>query len=191
MPSRQFPLEPNGPNRLKITWQGTFFYVEKNIQVVLDGKVIGEFPTRIEFVVGKEFQVDRNSTLFVWLENHKIKALYNDLELDKLNSRPMLWQASFLFLFWGAWSMVEGVNVLLATQNYLIGSALIFCGAGFFGLNLYVKTNLLAAVTANLWLLVANRLLDAWANSHMTVSAWMAVVCALVVTILLFAQRKT
>lgn len=45
MPKRRFALEPDGPERLEITWEGGWFLVAANVRVKLDGKEIAVFPS--------------------------------------------------------------------------------------------------------------------------------------------------
>ncbi len=45
MPQKRFVLEPDGPERLEISWEGGWFLVAANVRVKLDGKQIAVFPS--------------------------------------------------------------------------------------------------------------------------------------------------
>jgi len=63
MPTKRFPLEPGGPDRLEIEWEGSF----KNFTVSLDGVVLGSFEDYKALKAGRSFPLEEGSVVRVQL----------------------------------------------------------------------------------------------------------------------------
>ena len=63
MPERSFALEAGGPERLRISWEGTF----KSLSLVLDGRPTGSFEDAMALKAGRRFPLDDGSALKVKL----------------------------------------------------------------------------------------------------------------------------
>jgi hypothetical protein len=59
MGKRSYALEPNGPQRLEISWQRSY----KNLSILLDGHLIGVFNSKKELESGRDFCLPDGSTL--------------------------------------------------------------------------------------------------------------------------------
>lgn len=81
MPTKTFALEKGGAERLELEWQGNF----KDLEVRLDGNLIGSFENRKELQAGKVFTLDDGSRLEVKLAQ---SAFVPELTLTR-NGEPL------------------------------------------------------------------------------------------------------
>jgi hypothetical protein len=78
MPTKTFPLEKDGPARLEIEWQGNY----KDIEVRLDGVLLGAFKDGKELKAGRTFRVEDGSRLEVALKTPPL-GLVPELSLTR------------------------------------------------------------------------------------------------------------
>ena len=109
MPSRSFALETGGPKRLVISWKGLW----KNINVTLDGKVLGTIADQKELKAGRGFQLPDNSILQVQLVK---KAMASELQVLR-DGRPLPGSdsdpAQRLSVAYGMIFFIAGLNIIL------------------------------------------------------------------------------
>ena len=76
MPTKTFALDKGGPERLELEWQGNF----KNVEVRLDGVLLGSFENAKELKAGGTYPLEDGSTLEVKLAT---TALFPELTLTR------------------------------------------------------------------------------------------------------------
>ena len=78
MPSKQYPFEEDGKNRLKIQWKGGFFSLEKDFQIFVDGKLIDTLPDRRSIENGWELLLKNGKLLSIRQVANKFQVIYGD-----------------------------------------------------------------------------------------------------------------
>ncbi len=140
MPKKKFALEAGGPERLSLQWSGLW----KNMQVELDGELLGTIENSAALKAGKDFQVPSGGTLSVQLKqsfgNTELQVLLNGEPLPGSASDPeqRFNTAVTLLMAIGGLNMVAGLVVMIFDVQFLaqigIGMESLVIGALFLGL---------------------------------------------------------
>lgn len=131
MPERHFPLLHGGPKRLTLSWKKNF----QEIQILLDGISIGEFPNKTAFPKpfrcttkeGDEIRIELKQNWELFLNDHPLPGAPNDPIHRVRTSYLVLYGYGILHLFTG--SIIYGLARLEDVQllsNLSILTGLIF-----------------------------------------------------------------
>lgn len=144
MPKQMFALEPGGPKRLEVAWNGMF----KNVQVTFDGVPVGGFETKKQLQEGGNFTLPDGSQLHVQLQQAgmatELQILRNGAPLPGSASDPeqrVKTAAGMLYFIAGlnaALGLVAELGVAFLAQIGL-GWGSIVVGAVYAGLGYLVK----------------------------------------------------
>jgi hypothetical protein len=143
MPTKRFALEPGGPERLELSWRPVW----KNLQVRLDGNLLGQFGRMEDLQQGREFVLDDGSKLTVRLElqlpmsTPYLHVLHNERPLagSDMDPRKQFRDSCTGFLFFAAiyvlGGLVSALNLSdfpltlgLDTSSIVIGALLLLVG---------------------------------------------------------------
>ncbi len=122
-----YALEKGQPKRLEISWKGLTW---QDIQVKLDGLIIGRIPGRRELEEGREFQIDANNRLSVQLvrnlTSQELKVLLNGRPLPGSSSDPhhRLAAAYGVIFFIAGVTIIVGLVAELARIDFLLEAGL-------------------------------------------------------------------
>jgi len=118
MPKQSYALEPNGPKRLEISWK----WMWKNIEVALDGQLLGTIPDRKALRQGQTFQLPDGSPLHVQF----VQGLATSGLNVTRNGRPLPGAVGDpgqrLKLAYGVLFFIGGLNLLLGLLAILLES---------------------------------------------------------------------
>lgn len=108
MPKRRFALEPDGPERLEISWEGGWFLVAANVRVKLDGKEIAEFPS--PEVLRSEQMVmlpDGTNLTLCWTGSSNFVVRRDGTDVSALfHPKRKLKNGSQFFIIWGGTTVI-------------------------------------------------------------------------------------
>src|SRR3990172_9617142 len=142
MPTKRFPLEPGGPDRLEIEWEGSF----KNFTVSLDGVVLGSFEDYKALKAGRSFPLEEGSVVRVqlgqWLVIPELRLTLDGAPLPGSPGDPeqLLAGAANVIFVVGGLSRVVGLAALaldvsflkmLGANGWAILAGLVYGGLGF------------------------------------------------------------
>ena len=142
MPTKRFPLEPGGPDRLEIEWEGSF----KNFTVSLDGVVLGSFEDYKALKAGRSFPLEEGSVVRVqlgqWLVIPELRLTLDGAPLPGSPGDPeqLLAGAANVIFFVAGLSFVLGLAALaldvsflkmLGANGWAILAGLVYGGLGF------------------------------------------------------------
>jgi hypothetical protein len=170
MAERVFALEPQGKARLRVTWSGWF---PKNIKVLLDDMVIGEFADRKAMQQGDTFAMPDGREIFVQNKvgfgvNEWLIMIDNVPVVSSANSpKAASKKATGVFAFFSAVNLVAGGIGLgggplaqmlnLGIGHFVLGLVYVLCAvftyrqnawAVLFGLVIYVLDGVLGLLLA-------------------------------------------
>jgi hypothetical protein len=139
MTTQRFALEPNGPLRLELTWSAA----QQAYQVALDGKTVGEVPTR-ELSKGAALQLPDGSRLQVrgTETDPELELTHNGKPLrNPTNWPPLVKNAGMVLLGLGLLCLLTGLATLsgspaaAAAPSWILGAlGVLGDGAGAVGL---------------------------------------------------------
>ncbi len=111
---RRFAIEPDGPERLLISWEGNFFYPQRNIQVYLDGQVVGAIPNRAALQAGETLRLPDGQVLEVQMIGGRIHPFLGGQSLADLeHPRRARNQLAILYVLMGVMNLVGSVGYWL------------------------------------------------------------------------------
>jgi uncharacterized membrane protein len=84
MPKKKFALESDGPQCLEIKWIGGWFYTARDVEVFLDGNLVGVIP-HAEFGAEKEFHLPDDSNLRVSFADGTLRVFRDGKSLDLID----------------------------------------------------------------------------------------------------------
>ncbi|NUM46347.1 MAG: hypothetical protein HUU38_16720 [Anaerolineales bacterium] len=140
MPKRRFALEPDGPERLEISWEGGWFLVVANVRVKLDGKEIAVFLSpeilRSEQVV---MLPDGTNLTLCWTGSSNFLVRREGVDLSSLfhPKRKLKNDSHFLIIFggtsviWFIWELVSKETIYSSTFSIVslsLGLTTLFLG---------------------------------------------------------------
>src|SRR3990172_11679563 len=140
MPTKRFPLEPGGPDRLEIEGEGSF----KNFTVSLDGVVLGSFEDYKALKAGRSFPLEEGSVVRVqlgqWLVFPELRLTLDGAPLPGSPGDPeqlLAGAANVIFLVaglsFGLAALALDVSFLkmLGANGWAILAGLVYGGLGF------------------------------------------------------------
>ena len=165
MPTKKFAFDKGGPERLELEWQGNF----KNLEVRLDGAILGSFENAKELKAGGTYPLEDGSTLEVKLAT---TALFPELTLTR-NGRALPGSATDpaqrVKAAAGMIFFVAGFNVLLGLvaaafnvqflQSIGVGMGSVLEGAIYGGLGYFVGQRSIVALGLAVGLFVIDGIL--------------------------------
>lgn len=136
MPNRVFALESDGPPRLKIKWTGGRLYPQRDIQVLLDGKLLATLDDRAALERGQTYALPDGATLAVKMQELTWNVVYNGQDLSELaHPQQALQVYQILFLIKGVVNLLlAGIGLLRPLDVGMPPAALIttgVCGLGY------------------------------------------------------------
>lgn len=133
MPKQSYALEPNGPKRLEISWK----WMWKNIEVALDGQLLGTIPDRKALRQGQTFQLPDGSPLHVQfvqgLATSGLNVTHNGRPLPGAMGDPgqRLKLAYGVLFFIGGLNLLLGLLAILLESDFLRGLGMGWFSVGF------------------------------------------------------------
>lgn len=169
MPTKRFPMEPGGPERLELDWSGSF----KDFTVSLDGAVLGSFEDSRSLKSGRSFTLEGGSVLRVRLGQW---ILFPELDLT-LDGAPIpgspgdpeqrLSGATNVIFVVAGMSLLLGLAAVALDIQFLqmlgANAGSILVGLVFGGLGFQIKKRQMWALTVAVVLYVVDGVLSlAW-----------------------------
>lgn len=111
---RRYALEPDGPERLLISWEGNLFYPQRNIQVYLDGRLLGALPDRAALQAGETLRLPDGRPLEVQMMGSRIHPFLNGQSLADLeHPRRARNQLAILYGLMGLMNLIGTIGYWL------------------------------------------------------------------------------
>jgi hypothetical protein len=153
MPTRTFALEKDGPERVQVEWQGNF----KDLEVRVDGVLLGSFENAKELKAGQTFPLEDGSRLEVSLKSAalgfpELTLLRNGQPLPGSAADPAqrVGAAAGMIFFVAALNALLGLVAVAFNVQFLqsigLGIGSLFVGAIYGALGYFVKQRSVVAL---------------------------------------------
>jgi hypothetical protein len=185
MPKKKFALESDGPQRLEIKWKSGWFYTARDVEVFLDGSLVGVIP-HAEFGTEKEFHLPDDSNLRVSFMDGTLRVFRDGKSLAAIDHPRAALTTSYRVIFFIAVvGMLTGLLGLTGfkivrdepTINYVISFV---CGVLFLLLGWWAKHKSRTAFVLSLLLYIVETVVWSVGDGYVSVNR---VIASVIVTL--------
>jgi hypothetical protein len=162
---QRYPLDPAGPKRLEVTWEGSY----RNYTIQLDGSVVGTIPGQKELKTGRDFRLPDGSTLHVQLVrsflSQGVRLVRDGVPLSGTAADPaqQLRTACNILFFIGGLNLLLGLAAELGQVDFLLAAGIgwesLAEGVAFLVLGYFVRRRSMVALALAAALLAADTVL--------------------------------